>query len=110
MGGGIVGASIAYHLALAGETDVLLLEKNVLGGGTTWHAAGLANRVRATAALTGLSMYGTAFYSELESLSGIDVNWHRSGSLALARTTGRVDELHYQRNISEQLGIDANTH
>ncbi|MBK0417561.1 GcvT family protein [Leucobacter sp. CSA1] len=107
VGGGIVGASTAYHLALAGETDVLLLDSGVLGSGTTWHAAGLANRVRATETLTGLSMYGTSVFQRLEELSGIEVNWQRSGSFALARTRGRLDELHYQRNVAAQLGIEA---
>lgn len=107
VGGGIVGASIAYHLTLLGETDVLLLDANALGSGTSWHAAGLANRVRATAVLTGLSMYGTAIYAELAELSGLDVNWQRSGSFAIARTDGRFDELHYQRNVAAQFGIDA---
>ncbi|MEX1080345.1 MAG: FAD-dependent oxidoreductase [Homoserinimonas sp.] len=108
VGGGILGASIAYHLAIAGEQDVVLLDSNVLGSGTTWHAAGLANRVRATEALTGLSQYGAELYAELSRLSGVDVNWQRSGSFAIARTDGRMDELHYQRNISEQMGIEAN--
>ena len=107
VGGGIVGASIAHHLAEIGETDVLLLDANVLGSGTSWHAAGLANRVRATEVLTGMSMYGTALFAELEERSGIEVNWQRSGSLGLARTDGRSDELHLQRNVADSLGIDA---
>ena len=55
VGGGIVGASIAYHLALAGETDVVLVERGRLTNGTTWHAAGLVSQVRGTHALTELS-------------------------------------------------------
>ena len=107
VGGGIVGASIAYHLAELGERDVTLLDANVLGSGTSWHAAGLANRVRATEVLTGLSMYGTSLFSRLEELSGIEVNWQRSGSLGLARTEGRADELQLQRGVAASLGIDA---
>lgn len=107
VGGGIVGASIAHHLAELGEQDVLLLESNVLGSGTSWHAAGLANRVRATEVLSGMSMYGTALFAELEQRSGIEVNWQRSGSLGLARTAGRADELHLQRNVADALGIEA---
>jgi heterotetrameric sarcosine oxidase gamma subunit len=107
VGGGVVGASIAYHLALEGEKDVLLLEANRLGSGTTWHAAGLANCVRSTSTMTRLSMYGTELYSDLEKRSGIDVNWTRSGSFAIARHPGRVDELHYQKNVSAQMGVEA---
>lgn len=107
VGGGIVGASIAHHLAELGERDILLLDANTLGSGTSWHAAGLANRARASHALTQLSEYGTCVYERLEALTGIDVNWNRSGSLGLARTPGRLDELHYQANIAAQLGIDA---
>lgn len=107
IGGGVVGASVAYHLAMEGEKDVLLLEANQLGSGTTWHAAGLANCVRSTATMTKLSMYGTELYSDLENRSGIDVNWNRSGSFAIARHPGRVDELHYQKNVSAQMGVQA---
>lgn len=107
VGGGIVGSSIAHHLAALGERDVLLLDSNTLGSGTSWHAAGLANRARATHVLTQLSEYGTSMFQQLEALTGIDVNWNHSGSLALARTPGRCDELHYQRNVAIQSDIAA---
>lgn len=107
VGGGIIGASSAAHLAEAGETDVLLLEANVLGSGTTWHAAGLVVGARGTGPLTGLARYGLRTYAELEARSGVGVNFRRSGSLALARTPGRVDELRYAQDVARQNGVTA---
>lgn len=107
VGGGIVGASIALHLAEAGVDDVLLLERGVLTSGTTWHAAGLVAGARGSRALTGLSSYGLAFYGELEARSGLDVSLTRSGSLSIARQPGRVDELAYARDVAVRSGIEA---
>jgi 4-methylaminobutanoate oxidase (formaldehyde-forming) len=107
IGGGIVGSSIAYGLAEAGEADVVVLEANVLGSGTTWHAAGLVNRARASATLTQLSQWSRDFYVGLQEKTGIDVNWQQAGSLSFARIDGRVDELQYQRDVACQAGVDA---
>ena len=105
VGGGIVGASIAYHLNLLGKTDVLLLEANVLASGTTWHAAGLVNSGRGSVALTELSKYGARFYEELDEKSGVDVSFVKSGSISIARTPGRVDEILYTRDIAAHCGV-----
>lgn len=105
VGGGIIGSSIAYHLALAGESDVLLLENNVLGSGTTWHAAGLVTGARSSAALTKLAKYSLGLYRELEELSGVDISFRPSGSLNVARTPGRLDEIRYARDVAEQHGV-----
>ncbi|MFD1210709.1 FAD-dependent oxidoreductase [Arthrobacter sp. GCM10027362] len=105
VGGGIVGASIAYHLTLAGESDVLLLESNVLGSGTTWHAAGLVTGARSSAPMTGLAKYGLEVYRELEQISGVDISFRPSGSLNIARTPGRLDEILYARDVAEQQGV-----
>ncbi|MBU1250774.1 MAG: FAD-dependent oxidoreductase [Actinobacteria bacterium] len=107
VGGGIIGASIALHLAEAGVDDVLLLERAVLTSGTTWHAAGLVAGARGSTAMTGLSSYGLAFYADLQQRSGLDVSFERCGSLSLARHSGRVDELAYARDVAVQNGIDA---
>lgn len=107
VGGGIIGASIAYHLNLLSRKDVLLLEANALAGGTTWHAAGLVNSGRGSVALTALSKYGAQFYKELDEKSGLDVNFVQSGSISVARTQGRVDEILYNRDIAEHCGVPA---
>jgi len=107
VGGGIVGASVSYHLATLGHTDVLLLEDNTIGSGTSWHAAGLVSSVRATPALTELAAYGIDLYRRLGALADVDVSFNQCGSLVLARTTGRMDELRYTRAIARQAGIEA---
>ncbi|MCA1943602.1 MAG: FAD-dependent oxidoreductase [Yonghaparkia sp.] len=107
VGGGIIGTSIALHLAEAGVDDVLLLERGVLTSGTTWHAAGLVAGARGSRAMTGLSSYGLAFYGDLEARSGLDVSFTRSGSLSIARQPGRVDELAYARDVAVRSTIEA---
>lgn len=107
VGGGIIGASIALHLAEAGVDDVLLLERAVLTSGTTWHAAGLVAGGRATTAMTALASYGLEFYAELQARSGRDVSFERCGSLSIARTPGRVDELLSARDVAAQNGVEA---
>src|SRR6188472_4298699 len=77
VGGGIIGASIALHLARLGQTDVVLLERNTVGSGTSWHAAGLASSVRHTPAMTELARYSVEFYSTLEATSGVDVSFNQ---------------------------------
>ena len=66
IGGGVIGASVAYHLAVMGWTDVLLLEQGQLSCGTTWHAAGLVGQLRASEAGTRLVQYSTQLYERLE--------------------------------------------
>lgn len=107
IGGGIIGASAAYHLAERGDTDVLLLDRNVVGSGTTWHAAGLVSSIRSTPAMTELAAYGISTYQRLEADSGVDVSFNQSGSLVLARTPGRMDELRYTAAVARQMGIPA---
>lgn len=107
IGGGIIGASTAYHLAEAGDDDVLLLERNVLGSGTTWHAAGLCSSIRSTPALTELARYGVQEYQRLGEASGMDVSFNQCGSLLLARSEARMDELRYTAAVARQKGIEA---
>lgn len=105
VGGGVIGASIAYHLAAAGESDILVLDSNVLGSGTSWHAAGLVTGARGSTTMTKLAKYGLEFYGRLEEMSGIDVSFQRSGSLSVARTPGRVDEILYAKDVADQQGV-----
>lgn len=107
VGGGLVGNAVAYHLALLGETDVLLLERDVLGSGTSWHAAGLVSRGRGTVALSELASYGVDCYAALQAETDVDVSFNRCGSLAVARTPGRWDELCRQQMVVRQLGVEA---
>jgi 4-methylaminobutanoate oxidase (formaldehyde-forming) len=100
VGAGIVGASVAYHLARAGERDVVVLERASVAAGTSWHAAGLVSRGRATHFLTELADYGVGFYRELG-----DVGLRQPGSLLLARTTERLHELRYADGVARHHGI-----
>ena len=105
VGGGIVGASVAYHLAALGRRDVLLLERSSIAAGTSWHAAGLVVRSRSSHALTELATYSVDLYGRLADETGIDVNLEQPGSLTVARTPGRLDELRLQATIARHHGI-----
>lgn len=105
VGGGIVGSSVAYHLAQLGEPDVLVLERHAVASGTSWHAAGLVVRGRATHVLTELASYGVDLYGALGAETGVDVNLVQPGSLTLARTPGRMDELRYLAGVCRHGGI-----
>lgn len=107
VGGGIVGSSIAYHLALEGITDVVVCERHTFTSGTTWHAAGLIAGARGTITLTELAAYGRQFYSTLGDISGLDVGFSAPGSLSLARHAARADELAYACDVADYCGIEA---
>ena len=70
IGGGVIGASLAYHLSKLGSTDVVLLERKQLTSGTTWHAAGLVGQLRATKNMTKLAQYTSELYAGLEAETG----------------------------------------
>ncbi|HEV7145617.1 MAG TPA: FAD-dependent oxidoreductase [Pedococcus sp.] len=93
IGGGVIGCSVAYHLAQLGWTDVILLEQGSLSGGTTWHAAGLVGQLRATEASTRLVQYSTDLYSRLEAETGLGTGYRTCGGLTLARTPERMVQL-----------------
>ena len=105
VGGGIVGASIAYHLALAGEPDVVLIERGRLTNGTTWHAAGLVSQVRGTHALTELARVNVGIYERVAQETGIDPGLRRVGSLTVARTAERFHEIRLPVSIARDAGI-----
>ena len=90
VGGGVIGASVAYHLAHLGRTDVLLVEQGSLSCGTTWHAAGLVGQLRATEAGTRLVQYSTELYARLEAETGLGTGYRVCGGLTLARTPERM--------------------
>jgi glycine cleavage system aminomethyltransferase T/glycine/D-amino acid oxidase-like deaminating enzyme len=93
VGGGIIGASVAYHLAQLGWTDVLLIEQGRLSGGTTWHAAGLVGQLRATEGGTRLVQYSAELYQRLEAETGLSAGYKRCGGVTVARTPDRLMQL-----------------
>lgn len=92
IGGGIIGCSIAYHLAQAGETDVVLLEKASLTEGATWHAAGLVGQLRSSRNTTRMLKRSVALYDRLADETGMEFDWKKVGSLRLAATKERLLE------------------
>lgn len=107
IGGGIVGCSVAYHLAKLGCTDVVLLERKSLTGGTTWHAAGLVGQLRSNHSLTELAKYTTELYATLEAETGQGTGFKQVGSYALAASDGRYDELKRMASMARTFEIEA---
>jgi len=93
IGGGVIGTSVAYHLAHLGETDVALIEQGHLSGGTTWHAAGLVGQLRASESGTRLVQYSTQLYDRLEAETGLATGFKRCGGVTVARTQDRLRQL-----------------
>jgi len=93
IGGGAVGLSVAYHLGLRGTRDVVLLERNQLTSGTSWHAAGIVGPLRATAAMTRLASHALTLFPRLEEETGMSTGYRRTGGYWLARVPERMDEL-----------------
>lgn len=93
VGGGVIGCSIAYHLAKLGWTDVVLLERKQLTSGTTWHAAGLIAQLRSTKNMTRLAKYSQELYFGLEAETGVATGIKRNGSITAALTGERQEEL-----------------
>jgi 4-methylaminobutanoate oxidase (formaldehyde-forming) len=105
IGGGALGASIAYHLVKAGERDVLLLEKNVLTAGSTWHAAGLMGQLRSKVNLTRLMQYSAELCARIGAETGQDVGWKNVGSLRLAASDARWEELKRAATAARSYGF-----
>src|SRR5258705_13359491 len=106
VGGGIVGASTAYHLAKLGVTDVVVLEQGKLTCGTTWHAAGLVGQTRATRNATRMSRYGIDLYSALEQETGLATGWKQCGSLNVAKTPERLKLIKRQMARARAFGVE----
>ena len=105
VGGGIVGCSVAYHLALRGVTDVVLLERRQLTCGTTWHAAGLVGQLRATHNLTRLAQYTTDLFATLEHETGQATGFRARGSVSVAPTLERFEELKRGASMARVFGL-----
>jgi dimethylglycine dehydrogenase len=103
IGGGIVGASVLYHLARAGWSDAMLVEKGELASGSTWHAAGNTPHFNPSLNLSRIHLASTELYQRLETEAGQPVDFHRPGSLRLATVPGRMDE--YRRHCGKARAI-----
>jgi glycine cleavage system T protein len=106
IGGGVIGCSVAYHLAKLGWRDVLLLERQQLTCGTTWHAAGLIGQLRATPNLTRLAKYSAELYLALEAETGQPTGFKQNGSVGLARTEERLAELRRQAAMGRACDLE----
>ena len=105
VGGGVVGVSIAYHLALKGLKNVLLLERDELTSGSTWHAAGLLPLFNMSYATSHIHDYSLKLYPSLEKQTGMPVGFSRVGNLRMAQTNERMDEYKLYDSTAETVGI-----
>lgn len=107
IGGGIMGCSTLYHLAKAGVGDAILLERNKLTSGTTWHSAAQVRALRHSRNLTRMIQYSVDLYSRLEAETGQSVGWIQKGSLSIATTPDRLTHIRRQEALAHAYGIDA---
>jgi dimethylglycine dehydrogenase len=105
VGGGAVGTSIAYHLAKAGWSDVVLLERDELTSGSTWHAAGLLPLFNMSYATSHIHDYSVKFYKTLEEETGLDAGFFVVGNLRMAQTQERMDEYELYASTAETVGV-----
>ena len=106
IGGGVVGASVLYHLAKIGWTDTVLLEQSELTSGSTWHAAGGMHTFNGEANISRLQKYTIDLYREIEQLSGQSCGLHPNGGLMLAATPGELDSLKLICSRARYLGME----
>ena len=105
VGGGIAGCSVAYHLTKLGITDVVLCERKQLTCGTTWHAAGLVTQLRATRRMTELAKYTGELFQTLEAETGQATGFKKHGSLRVANTEARFEELSRGASMGRNFGL-----
>lgn len=105
VGGGAVGTGIAYHLARAGWSDVMLLERDELTSGSTWHAAGLLPLFNMSYATTHIHKYSVDFYKTLEDETGLNAGFSVVGNLRMAQTDARMDEYRLYSSVAETAGV-----
>jgi dimethylglycine dehydrogenase len=105
VGGGIMGASLLYHLSLEGCTDTILIEKSELTSGSTWHAAGQCPNITGSYNLAKIHAYSNQLYPRLEALTGQYVSWHPCGGLRLATNVHELAWLNYMYGYSKSIGF-----
>jgi 4-methylaminobutanoate oxidase (formaldehyde-forming) len=108
VGGGVIGCSIAYHLTRLGLSDIVLLERKQLTSGTTWHAAGLVGQLRQSMNMTKLARYTAELYRGLEAETGQATGFRQCGSISLATTAGRMEELERNASMAKVFGLEVN--
>jgi 4-methylaminobutanoate oxidase (formaldehyde-forming) len=108
IGGGVSGCSVAYHLAKLGFgwSDVVLLERKQLTCGTTWHAAGLVGQLRASRNMTRLAKYSADLYVKLEAETGVATGMRQTGSITVALTPERKEEIYRQASLARAFDVD----
>ena len=107
IGGGVMGCSTLYHLAEAGVPDAILLERNRLTSGTTWHSAAQVRALRSTRNLTDLIRYSIALYAKLEEETGQATGWINKGSLSIATSEDRLVHIRRQEALAHLFGVRA---
>ena len=105
IGGGVIGCSVAYHLTKIGWSDVVLLERKKLTSGTTWHAAGLIGQLRDNRDMTKLAKYTAELYLRLEAETGQATGYKVNGSLSIATTPGRMEDLKRRADMAKVFGL-----
>ena len=108
VGGGVIGVSIAYHFGKMGWSDVVLLERQQLTSGTTWHAAGLVGQLRTSINMTRLAKYTSELYGGLEAETGQATGYRKSGSISLATTAERFEELKRSASMAKVFDLEVN--
>ena len=106
IGGGVVGCSVLYHLTKFGWTDVMLLERDVLTCGSTWHAAGGFHTLNGDPNVAKLQQYPVELYREIEELSGLSCGLHLTGGVQLAKTAERMDALRQAQARGRYMGME----
>ena len=107
IGGGVMGCSTLYHLAQAGVSDAILLERNQLTSGTTWHSAAQVRALRSTRNLTDLIRYSVSLYARLEEETGQATGWINKGSLSIATSEDRLVHIRRQEALAHLFGVRA---
>ena len=106
IGGGVIGCSVAYHLAKFGWKDTILLERDQLTSGTTWHAAGLVSQLGPSASITKIRKYSLDLYKELEKKVDHSSGLRLNGALSIAQNKGRWQELKRQATTAQLYDVD----
>jgi glycine/D-amino acid oxidase-like deaminating enzyme len=106
IGGGVIGLSVAYHLGKLGKTNIVLLERNQLTSGTSWHAAGIVGPLRSSQNLTELARYAIELFRALEEETSQATGYRQTGGLWLAQTPARLVELKRIAAMGEMNGLE----